>query len=211
MSSIRAVLFDVGGVLTSPIAEAMTESARLAAVDLDSIGPKLWEIFVDENGADNPAHALERGEITFDEFVEAAGPIGRDIWAIMHPASPHCMYHLISRDESMHRFVDEVKTAGYATGIVSNVMNEWLELWDAYTRPIDRFDSVIYSCVDAVRKPSTDIFELALSRMGLAPHEALYLDDGPVMVATAQRLGMTAVLVDNHDEAIVEARRLLAS
>lgn len=210
MSPIRAVLFDVGGVLTSPIAEAMSESARRAAIDLESIGPKLWEMFVDENGADNPAHSLERGEITFDKFVESAGAIGMDVWTMMHPASPHCMYNLIARSESMHNLVDDVRSAGYATGIVSNVLTEWLDLWDAYTRPIERFDAVVYSCLDGRRKPSPEIFELALERMNLDPKEALYLDDGPVMVETARRLGMTAILVDSHDEAIAEARRALS-
>ncbi len=89
-------------------------------------------------------------------------------------------------------------------------MHEWIPLWETYTRPIESFDTVVYSCVDGLRKPSTDIFNTALGRLGLSAAEVLYFDDGPVMVQTAQRVGMTAVLVDDHDRAIAEARDILA-
>ena len=210
MSSIRAVLFDVGGVLTTPIAKAMSASARSAGIDLEALGPELWEMFVNQDAPDNPAHALERGEITFDEFVGAVGPIGPKVWSMMHPDSPHCMYNHIHRSEPMHSFVDAVKTSGHRIGIVSNVLNEWLGMWATYTEPIERFDTVVYSCVDGMRKPNDDIFVTALERLNLDASEALYLDDGPGMVSTARRLGMTAILVESHDDAIAEARRLLA-
>lgn len=210
MNDVRAVFFDVGGVLTSPIASAMAQSATNAAIDLEALGPHLWELFVNIDASDNAAHALERGEITFDDFVAQVGPIGHDIKTMMHPDSPFCMYNYIVRSEPMHDFVDEVVASGRQVGIISNVLHEWMDLWSKYTEPIHRFDTVVYSCVDGMRKPSDDIFAAALKRSNLQPHEALYLDDGQVMVETARRLGMTAILVDNHASAIAEARRILA-
>lgn len=210
MTEIKAVCFDVGGVLTTGIGVAMAEAARAGGVDLAGLGPRLRELFIDEEQPNNPGHALERGEISFDEFVGAVGDAGRDIWTLMHPDSPHCMYHHISRAEPMHAFVDEVGMAGYATGIVSNVVLEWMDLWAVFTRPIERFDMVIYSCIDGLRKPNPDIFRTALHRLGMNAHEVLYLDDGPMMIDVARRVGMRAVLVEDHDEAIAEARKILA-
>jgi putative hydrolase of the HAD superfamily len=120
------------------------------------------------------------------------------------------MYRFIDRSEPMHDFVDQVRTAGYRTGIISNVLTEWLGIWETFTHPIDRFETVIYSCLDGMRKPDIEIFTTALERLGLAGNEVLYLDDGPGMVDVARRAGMTAILVDDHERAIDEARKLLA-
>lgn len=209
MSKIKAVCFDVGGVLTTGIAPAMTAAAASGCIDLAALGPTLRELFIEENRENNPGQALECGHISFDDFVEAVGEFGNDIRILMHPDSPHCMYRHITRSETMHDFVDEVRAAGFRTGIISNVLTEWLDIWEGFTRPIDRFEMVIYSCVDGMRKPDIEIFTTALDRLGLTGDEVLYLDDGPGMVDVARRSGMTAVLVDDHERAIDEARRLL--
>lgn len=210
MSTIKAVCFDVGGVLTTGIAPAMMQAAQSGGVDLAVLGPTLRKLFIEENRRDHPGHALECGRLSFEEFVEAVGNFGPEIRTLMHPDSPHCMYRFIDRSEPMHEFVDEVRTAGYRTGIISNVLTEWLGLWETFTHPIDRFETVIYSCLDGMRKPDLEIFTTALERLGLAGNEVLYLDDGPGMVDVARRAGMNAVLVDDHDRAIDEARKLLA-
>jgi HAD superfamily hydrolase (TIGR01509 family) len=47
-----------------------------------------------------------------------------------------------------------------------------------------------------MRKPDARIFELALARLGgIAPGEALFLDDAASNVAAAEKLGIRSVLV----------------
>jgi putative hydrolase of the HAD superfamily len=79
------------------------------------------------------------------------------------------------------------------------------------TPPLDLFDVVVHSCTVGLRKPNPAIYEFALDALGIAAHEALYLDDFPAMAEAAAALGMVTVHVTDHASAIDEARRHLAS
>ncbi|WP_448577340.1 HAD family hydrolase [Thermaurantiacus sp.] len=66
------------------------------------------------------------------------------------------------------------------------------EFWDMFrpTAPVfDLFADVIVSGRERLTKPAPEIFRLALSRFGLAPGEALFIDDQPGNVAAAVREG----------------------
>ena len=93
--------------------------------------------------------------------------------------------------------------------LISNVVAEWLPTWSVYVDPIERFDTVVFSCNAGLRKPGEAIFLKALELSGFAPNEVLYLDDGPHMVDVARRLGMHGVVVNEHASAIAEARAFL--
>jgi putative hydrolase of the HAD superfamily len=208
-STIRAVFFDVGGVLTTPVSAAIPEAARHSGVDLAAVGPTMREMFTVDDTPENPSHRLERGEITFDEFLAETDEIGDEIRKLLHHEAPHSMFRFMQRHEDMNRFVDEVRTTGRHVGLISNVVAEWLPIWSTYTDPIERFDTVVFSCTSGVRKPGEAIFRRALELSGFAPHEVLYLDDGPHMVDVARRLGMHGVVVNEHASAIAEARAFL--
>ena len=75
--------------------------------------------------------------------------------------------------------------------------------------PHDRFDVVLFSCEVGLRKPNPAIYELALERLGVAAEAALFLDDFAAMAEGARRVGMTAIDVVDHDDAIAQARSLL--
>ena len=55
----------------------------------------------------------------------------------------------------------------------------------------------IASCEVGLRKPDSGIYELALERMGVAPHAAVYIDDRPELVEAGRRVGLTAIRFQN--------------
>lgn len=208
--SIKAVVFDVGGVLTSPLRETFEKISAGGVVDLDKVGPQFRDTFMVGHDGDLPSHRLERGEITIDEFVATLGEARDAVWTLMHPESPHSLFTHVTPHAGMHGLVDDARRAGYKTGIVSNIFTEYIPRWDEITNHVGRFDSVVYSCVAGVRKPNRAIFEIALAELQVAAHETLFIDDTPDMVAAARDYGFVAVQVDDHDTAIAEARQLLA-
>jgi putative hydrolase of the HAD superfamily len=129
----------------------------------------------------------------------------------MDPSSVHFVPAGFEADPAMHAFVREVRTLGYRTAIISNVVDEWLPWWNAVTPPLDLFDVVVHSCAVGLRKPNPAIYEFTLDALGIAAHEALYLDDFPAMAEAAAALGMVTVHVTDHASAIAEARRHLAA
>jgi putative hydrolase of the HAD superfamily len=205
----KAVLWDVGGVLTMPMVEAIPEAARRAQVNMAELAPKLLETFMHDGDGDSAPHRLERGEISLDDYLTHMGELGSEIRKILHPDSPHFVFDFLERNHAMHDFVDEVTKAGYATGIISNVVAEWLPWWEKFVHPAERFDVILYSCIDGVRKPNIEIFLAAARRLDVSPNDVLFFDDSESMVTAARGVGMHTIHVTNSDEAIAMARQLL--
>jgi putative hydrolase of the HAD superfamily len=208
--TFNAVCFDVGGVLTMSMESVMPQAAAKAGIDLVALGPVLAEMFISDGDGDNPGHRLERGEISIDEFAELAGAHGASIRALLHPDSEHFIMAALTPSPLMHDFVSEVHDAGLATGVISNVVHEWMPWWVKFTPPAHLFDTILYSCAIGQRKPNSLIYETAITNLAVEPSEILYLDDFAPMADAARKAGMRVIDVGDHASAIAEARRLLA-
>ena len=92
-----------------------------------------------------------------------------------------------------------------------------LSNWSAETYPVAerRFDflgwfrGVLISGRESVKKPDPRIFQLLLERYGIAPADAVYVDDSPRNVAAAAALGIHAVHFSGPDDGPVALRRAL--
>jgi len=206
----KAVCFDVGGVLTQPMNAVMIKSATDAGIDLEVLGPVFHAMFVSEGDDETPGHRLERGEITIEEFLDIVGVHGGEIRKVLHPDSEHFAMAKLSPSHEMHNLVREVRDAGFATGIISNVVHEWMPWWDKFVPPPNMFDTILYSCIVGLRKPNPSIYAAAIANLNVEPHEVLYLDDFEPMANAARDAGMHVVHVHDHSAAIAEVRLTLA-
>jgi len=69
--AFRGVITDWGGVMTSPIRNTVQAWLDSEEIDSDTYAAvmRLWVVTAYDPAADgNPVHALERGEITSEEF-----------------------------------------------------------------------------------------------------------------------------------------------
>ncbi|MEB2284828.1 MAG: HAD family phosphatase [Myxococcales bacterium] len=208
MPSVRAVLFDFGGVfMESPFAAVRAFGARLG---LDP-GRALELIFGPyDRDTDHPWHRLERGEVSLLEARRA----------IMELGAPEHRVDLFEalgslRDTTVREDVialaREVRAGGVRTAIVTNNVREFGDGWRAMLPVGELFDAVVDSAHVGVRKPDPRIFRIALERLGgLAPKDAVFLDDFPGNVVAAERLGMRGILVgEDHRPALRWLRALL--
>jgi len=60
-------------------------------------------------------------------------------------------------------------------------------------------------------KPAAAVYRLATGRLGVAPHEALFVDDDAALVAGAAAAGVHAVRFVATAQAIAEIQRRLRS
>jgi putative hydrolase of the HAD superfamily len=206
---IRAVLFDVGGVLTLPLRDALLPAAVASGADLSRVGGQLFSAFSSPGDGDEPVHRLERGEIALTEFLAGFGDDADQVGLLLDPASPHFGFGFLRRHEGMHALVDEVRGSGYLVGVLSNTVREWQPAWDAVMPGRDTVDAAVMSWEVGLRKPNRAIYEHAAAALGLPAADILMVDDFPAMVDGARSAGMTAVHVDDHDRAIAEVRSLL--
>jgi 2-haloacid dehalogenase len=101
-----------------------------------------------------------------------------------------------------------LKKAGYAVYGLSN--------WSAETFPqvrekydfFSQLDDIILSGEVGAIKPEPEIFEIALRRIGRPARACLFIDDAPVNIEQAQRMGFVTVLFESPEQLEKELHRL---
>lgn len=208
-AAVRAVVFDVGGVLTEPLGETIGRRMLQTGVDLEVMASVMLPMFASPTDGDEPAHRLERGEITIADFVASMGDHADLVRRVLDPASADFAI-VLSPHHGMQALVAELKEAGFATGLLSNSIREWQAAWDAAITDPGTFDARVFSWDVGLRKPNPAAYHLVCDRLGVAPAEVLFLDDFEPMVAGARDAGLQALHVRDHATAIAEVRSLLS-
>jgi REG-2-like HAD superfamily hydrolase len=120
------------------------------------------------------------------------------------PSVREQLFGRFSRAETfaMHAGADELllelARRNLRVGIISNWSARLPKLLDDLGLA-QRVDFVLCSAIERAEKPDTALFERALARAEVEPHEALHAgDDYEKDVLGAQRAGIRGVLVDHH-------------
>ena len=71
------------------------------------------------------------------------------------------------------------------------------------------FDELVISAEVGLVKPDARVFQLALGRLDVQPHEAVFIDDMPVNVDAAGRLGMIGIQFVDTRQTLSELQSIL--
>jgi putative hydrolase of the HAD superfamily len=206
---IRALVCDFGGVLTSPIDEGFRAYQEASGVTLEQLGMAMARA-MEEHG-ENPLFALERGEISEEEFgrrLAAQLDSGFDAERLRD-----LYFEQLRPNRPMIDFVAELRERGLRTALCTNNVREWEPRWRSMLPELDDvFEVVVDSGFVGTRKPERRIYELTLERLGdgLSFDECLFVDDLEHNCEAARQLGMSAVRFQDADQAIAEINALLA-
>jgi epoxide hydrolase-like predicted phosphatase len=233
---ISTVIFDFGGVISSPLfvgigafeeAEGYPKGSLLQLLfgETHYIGVEgraVAEAIADDPDAaeasgavgDEPDwHLLEKGLIDvatyFSRLAERAPAIlGTEIdmesygrfWRSTAPGVHWMVVHKIR----------ELKDRGFRLGLLTNNVKEFGEHWRTMFPLEELFEEVVDSSHVGMRKPERGIYELTCARMGIAPTEAIFVDDNVDNVEAARAYGMEAVhFGENPWDALAEIDAIL--
>jgi putative hydrolase of the HAD superfamily len=70
-------------------------------------------------------------------------------------------------------------------------------------------DLIVYSHEEGMNKPDRRIYERAWQRLGVQPHEMIFLDDVEPNILAARECGIHAILFQNNAQAIAEIETCL--
>lgn len=184
---VRALLFDLGGVV----------------IDFDFAGAfQLWAsrarcdpgLIAERFSIDDSYERHERGEIpaaayfsilrqslgidlSDEDFIEGWNDVYRGLVPgmaeVLCAAQRHLPLFAFTNSNPTHKSV-------------------WEHLYASELRP---FETIFVSSDLGVRKPDPGAFDLVARRMGFAPREVLFFDDGPENVEGARTAGMHGVVV----------------
>ncbi len=165
-----------------------------------------------------------------DEFAEAywrhrdgydRGALsGREYWGLVAAdlgveLVPGRVEELIREDaqswlrlnERMVAWLRTLVAAGVPTGLLSNMGHD---TWAAAQPAFDWLDGLACTTLSfqvGRIKPEPEIYLECLVALGVQPGEALFVDDRPVNVEAARRLGIQAVVFESADALAVELGR----
>jgi len=111
-------------------------------------------------------------------------------------------------DATLVQFIRALRPR-YRTAILSNA---WGGLRKSVIEPlrlVDAVDTVVISAEEGVVKPDARIYQLAAARLGVSPHEAIFVDDFAENVRGAQAVGMRAVHFQTAAQAMADVTGML--
>jgi putative hydrolase of the HAD superfamily len=203
----RALISDFGGVLTSPLYEALLIYREESGVSLEALGRAM--ALATERYGDHPLFALERGEISEIEFRARIEPHLEDGFDLTRLRTLY--FERLEPNPVMIEFVREVRSRGVRTALLTNNVREWEPLWRSKLPEIDElFEVIVDSAFVGMRKPEPAIYELTLERLGMRGDECVFVDDLEPNCETARALGMLAVRFERPEQAVAELRSALA-
>ncbi|MCP2327274.1 putative hydrolase of the HAD superfamily [Hamadaea flava] len=203
--AIRAVVFDIGGILElsapegfDPVDQKWAARWGLEPVELNGRLRDIWA-----RGAIGLITEAEVvagiAEGTGTSVAEAEGFMS-DIWTV-YLGTPNA--ELTAYFEGLHQ--------RYLTGLISNSFVGAREREAALYRYPEMTDDIVYSHECGIAKPDPRIYQLACERLDVRPDEVVYLDDVERCVAGAAAIGMHAVHYSATATAMAEIDALLAA
>jgi putative hydrolase of the HAD superfamily len=202
--SYRAVIFDLGGVVLGSPLEAIARYERDRAIPAN---------FVNRVVADTaPGGAwsrLERGELSIERFYAA---FERDCANAGHEIDARELMARMAESSAprphMLEAIRQIRSRGLKTGALTNN-------WVIEDRPApdvmlrDHFDAFVESSAVGMRKPDPRIYEYTCAALGVAPEQAVFLDDIGRNLKPARGLGMATIKVEEPAAALAELGALL--
>ena len=198
--SIRAVIFDFGGVLVRT--EDPTPRRELAA----RLGLTREQIYY--HVFDSPsARQATLGQISADEHWEAIH-LGMGLAMEDFPSVQQAFWGGDRLDFDLVDYIRSLRPR-YKTGLLSNAWSDLREMLTERWKIADAFDALVISAEVGIAKPDPLIFSLVLEQLDVSAAEAVFVDDFIVNIEAAQACGLHSVHFRSPDQAKAELGILL--
>lgn len=199
MSTIRAIFWDVGGVL---LTNAWDHTQRMAALEHFRLDEKEFH-----SRHEMVVSSFERGKISLDEYLD------RIVFYRERPFSREAfrdfMFSLSQPMPEALAFAHALADCGkYFMGTLNNESRE-LNLYriEKYgLRAIFRL--FVSSCFVGLRKPESGIYRLAVEITQSDPEQCCFIDDRALNLECAAKLGMRTIQMQSLDQLRQELKKL---
>lgn len=188
MSEIKALFWDLGGVLLTNAWDRTQRERALEKFQLDPIE------FGDRH--EMVVSSFERGKISLDEYLDRTvfyrdRPFTRETFKAF-------MFSLSQPAPEAIAFANAL--AGSGKYFMATINNESTELNDYRIEKFGLkaiFSIFVSSCFVGLRKPECGIYKLALDITQIAPAQCCFVDDRALNLESAKTLGMHTIEMDD--------------
>jgi putative hydrolase of the HAD superfamily len=199
VSKIRAIFWDVGGVLLS---NAWDHNERAQALQHFQLDEKEFQA-----RHEMIVSAFESGKISLDEYLERTvfyrdRPFPRDefreyMFALSQPITP------------VLNFARDLAASGrYLMATINNESRD-LNLYRIEKFGLrEIFRLFVSSCFVGLRKPESGIYRLALDVTQIEPDQCCFIDDRALNLECAAKLGMNVIQMQSLEQLQADLRKL---
>lgn len=217
---IKAVIFDLGGVLLDLDMQGCFQNIRELGVDLDSLN-KTSQHDESEQGAticegmsaSGMMHQYQVGKVTTEDFLGVMLKVCKDGTTYQQVLNAWNSCLLTIPDYKLE-FIKELRSKGYAIYLLSNTNDaHWQHIvQNNFPEPIsDYFDRCFLSQEMGMAKPNEEIYVSVLKQINLPFNECLFLDDSKVNCEAAERLGINSIVIPVRSDFRDMVRRYLVN
>jgi epoxide hydrolase-like predicted phosphatase len=198
--TIRAVVFDIGGVLeVTPdlgVTAKWEQRLHLKPGELDERLRSVWRggslgTLSEEEVHKSISEIMGMNEAQVDAFMD-------DIW----------QEYLGTLNVELAAYFSSLRPR-YQTAILSNSFVGARRKEQERYHFEDMTDLIVYSHEVGMSKPDRRIYELTCERLGMQPAEVIFLDDREAAVDAAREFGMHAILFQETGQAIADIQTCL--
>jgi len=190
---LQAVIFDYGEVLSGPPdPQAHRNLLAIAGVPEEAFEKAYWahRLDYDADILDGQTYwqtvARDTGASFTVKQIEQLMEQDAIMWMNLNPA--------------MIAWIPRIKEAGFRLGILSNMGFGVLD----YMRPrfpwLAQFDYLTFSCDLGIVKPDPAIYLHTVKKLGVAPDQALFIDNLETNITGAEAVGLHAALFQNVEQ-----------
>jgi glucose-1-phosphatase len=201
-TSIRAVIWDMGGVLVRTENQAPREQL---AQRLGLTPKELTALVFD---TEISAKATVGGVMEDAVWQNVAETLNLDANGLA--AFTQEFWAGDNLDAGLHQFVNELHT-NYKIGLLSNAWSGARAVLERKYHMLSVFDVSIFSAEVGLAKPDPSIYQLALLRLGVEAAQAIFVDDVKANVDAANSLGMHGVRFINSLQARQDVMQIIAN
>lgn len=199
MSEIRAIFWDVGGVL---LTNAWDHTQRLAALEHFHLDVEEFQ-----SRHEMVVSSFERGKITLDEYLDRtvfyrSRPFTRDEFRDFMFSLSQPMPEVLALARAL---ADSRK---YFMGTINNESRE-LNLYRIEKFSFrEIFRLFVSSCFVGLRKPESGIYRLAIELTQINPEECCFIDDRALNLEIAEKMGMHTIQMQTPEQLREELMKL---
>ena len=197
---IKAVLFDVGGVL------ALGESSERKRGKFIPSGvhlnmAKKLNISIDQylDSIDTAYVSAITGKLSKKEVIETLSKNFKIPSKKLKKLYLDSYKKNFKQNKELFKELFKLKKQGYKIAVLSD---KWFLSKEALMpeKIYKNFDETIVSCDVGVRKPNQKIYQLAVKKLKVSPKEILFIDNQKWNILPAKKLGMNTILFKSNKQ-----------
>lgn len=203
---IKAIIFDVGGVL------ALGESIIMNGKQRNSVHlyiAKKLNISLDQwfDAIDTTYAKSIEGKLSEDKVLKIIAKNLKIPIKKLETIVKKSYKKNFKQNKQLFKRINNIKKKGYKLAVLSD---QWYLSQEALMpkKLYKKFDAVVVSCEVKMRKPNPKMYKLVLKKLKISPKKALFIDNQEWNIKPAKKIGMNTILYKNNKQLFKELSKL---